>query len=118
MSNRKEEILEKSRLSRTDEGIEHAEMRGHKTAAIAAFVVAGVPVLTYAILFGQLLVTFALVMIIEAYYTCLHAVAYRLSKKKKYIFITVICFVTFLACAFMFARIAMGLTPLPGLGGA
>jgi len=115
--NRKEEILEKSRQARTDEGVEYAELRGHKLAANVAFIVAGVPVLIYSILFGQLLISLAVIMFIEAYYACLHAVAYRLSKKPKYISVSAICFAIFLVCAFMFVRLAMGLSAIPGLGG-
>ncbi|MCL1862520.1 MAG: DUF6442 family protein [Defluviitaleaceae bacterium] len=116
--NRKEEILEKSRQARKDEGAEYAEYRGHKWAANASFIISGVPILIYSILFGQLLVLLGLVGFIEAYYACLHGMAYKLSKENKHLFISVICAVLFIVCAFMFARVAMGLTAIPGLGGA
>ena len=115
-NSRKEEILQKSRLSRVDEGVEYAELRGHKLAANVAFIIAGIPVLIYSILFGQILVVLAITIFIEAYYACLAAVVYRLSKKIKYIFYSAMCVVFFIFCAFMFVRVAIGLPVLPRFG--
>ena len=115
--NRKEEILEKSRQARKDEGVEYAELRGHKVAANFAFLVAGMPMIIYSTLFGETLVVLALTTFIEAYYACLHAMAYRLSKKTNHIFWAAVCIVAFIFCVFLFVRIAMGLPAIPGLGG-
>ena len=114
--NRKEEILEKSRQARKDECVEYAELRGYKFAANIAFIIAALPIIIYSILFGQILVLLALTIFIEAYYTCLNAMAYRLSKETKYMIWAAICAVFFVFCAFMFVRYVMGLSVLPGLG--
>ena len=115
-SNRKEKILEKSRQAGIDEGVEYAELRGHRLAANLAFIIAGMPVIIYSILIGERLTAVGITIFIEAYYACLSAMAYRLSKKTKYLFYTVMCTVFFLLCVFLFVRLAMGLSAIPGLG--
>jgi len=114
--NRKKEILEKSRRARKDEGLEFAELRGHQLAAIGAFIIAGAPLIIYSILFGRTIIALVITAFIEAYYACLHVVAYRLTKKNKYIFYAIMCVVCFIFCAFIFVRIEMGLSLLPGFG--
>jgi hypothetical protein len=114
---KKEEILEKSRQARMDEGVEYAELKGHRLAAWVAFVVAGVPIIIYSTLFGQTIIVVALTTFIEAYYAVLHAEAYRHSKQPKHIFLAAICAAAFIFCAFIFVRLAMGLPGLPGFGG-
>jgi len=116
IGNRKEEILAKSRQARKDEGVEYAELRGYKFAANIAFIAAGLPMIIYSILFSEVIVVLATVIFIEAYYAGLHAMAYRLSKKPKYIFWAAMCAVIFIVCSSMFVRTAMGLSVFPGLG--
>jgi len=83
-SNRKEDILAKSRQSQQDEGIEYAVTQGAKLGSHFATEVVGVPLLLLCLIAGQWLVVYALLTLYGAHCFGDFLAKYRHFKQKRY----------------------------------
>ena len=88
---RKEEILAKSRQSRKDEGLEHAKMRGFALGDRIATVAIGIPLALIAVWggHGHHSAAWALLAYMAAFEFGGALTAYRFSKKKLYLVLTI-----------------------------
>ncbi|MCL2592466.1 MAG: DUF6442 family protein [Defluviitaleaceae bacterium] len=90
-SNRKEEILAKSRQLQHDEGIEHAIAQGAKKGSYFGIEVVGFPLLMLSLITWQTLAIYALSSVISASWFGEFLAKYRVLKQKRYL-IAAICF--------------------------
>ena len=90
-SNRKEEILAKSRQLQQDEGIEYAVTQGAKKGNYYAIEIIGFPLLVLSLVTWQLLAIYALSSVILASWFGEFFAKYRILRQKRYL-IAAICF--------------------------
>jgi len=86
---RKEEILEKSRQSQQDEGIDYAINEGAKKGSNLSVIIIGVPLLILSAMAGQYLVIYALIVRTSAHDVGDFYAKYRILNQKKYLFGTI-----------------------------
>jgi hypothetical protein len=81
MNTKKEEILEKSRRSKHDEGLEAATNKGSRLADYTVGIF-GTVMMSVALFFNEFAAAFAVFIVIAAYSAGLHFTLFRFSKKK------------------------------------
>ena len=88
-NDRKNEILEKSRQSKQDEGVENARMRGFKFGDRVATWVVGIPLSALSAFTGQYNVAWALLTYMAVFEFGAAVTTYRFTKNKIYLIIAV-----------------------------
>ncbi|MCL2837789.1 MAG: DUF6442 family protein [Oscillospiraceae bacterium] len=83
--NRKEEILEKSRQARQDEGVEYAITQGTKKGNYFGVEVVGFALLLLSLISGQMLAVYALSAVILASWFGEFLAKYRVLNQKRYL---------------------------------
>lgn len=101
---RKEEILEKSRQSQHDEGVEYAVSEGAKKGTNLSHRIIGFPLLILSVLAGQLIVVYALGVLNFAHDVGDFYAKYRILNQKRYLIATICFAVLGSACAVLFVR--------------
>jgi len=101
---RKDDILEKSRQSRQDEGIEHAINEGAKKGNYYAFEIIGIPLFLLAIFTGQTLTIHALVTVYCGSCFGEFLAKYRFLQQKRYLIATICYAIVGVSFAFLFVR--------------
>jgi len=106
--NRKEEILAKSRQASIDEGAEYAEMKSFRTGVIVAFPLVGIPLIIFSLVTGQTSTIFALVTLSFAFDAVSSFMAYRFTKQKIKLVLTVLSIVGTVIFAFLYVSSVLG----------
>jgi len=89
---RKEEILAKSRKSRSDEGLEHAQLKGFKLGEYTSMAVA-LPLILFAFFTRELALFTALGIVVFAYVFGQSLSVYRFTKRKYHLAWVILCIV-------------------------
>ena len=100
---RKEEILEKSRRLKQDEGVEAAELKGYRTGGIIADVLVGTPLLFFFMFNGQSIAATGLLALSCAIHGGYFFELYRFTKKKWRLVMSII----FASCTIVFTFFAV-----------
>ena len=108
--NRKEEILEKSRRSGTDEGMEHLKNKASKMGIYVAGTIVGAPLAFLSLLSGENATLFALLTIFTAFGAGELYATYRYFKQKRYLIGAVVIAIITIGIASMYVE-AIGLLP-------
>lgn len=85
---RKEEILEKSRWAKQDEGIEHAEKKGLVISKLIVMFI-GLPLMFLSLIVGQTLTSTAIFILIVSHGFGETLAVYRFTKQKAYLVATI-----------------------------
>jgi len=89
MENKKEELLERSRKSSNDEGMENAERQGSKLGEFIAVEIIGLPLLIFCFFTGQINTALALLSIASAFSFGQTLKSYRFTKEWPYLVCTI-----------------------------
>jgi hypothetical protein len=103
-NNRKEDILEKSRQSRQDEGIEHAISQGARKGNYYALEIISFPLLILSLITWQLLAVYAFSSVILASWFGEFFAKYRILKQKRYLIAAIFFGLHGLAVVVLFVR--------------
>jgi len=87
---RKEEILARSRRSRSDEGLEHAQLKGFKLGEYTSAAVS-LPLVFFAFFTKELVLFIALGIVIFAYVLGQSFTVYRFTKRKYHLAWVILC---------------------------
>jgi len=112
IDNRKEDILAKSRKSRIDEGLEHAQLKGFKLGEYTSAAVT-LPLILFAFFTRELAMFSALGIVIFAYVFGQSLAVYRFTKRKyhlAWVILSVICAIHFIVDFILFFQ--GGVSPL------
>ena len=107
--NRKEEILERSRNSIKDEGMENAGLQGLNYGVIITTLVIGAPLFILSIVTNQMTALSAICAINGSFLSVRKYIFYRFTKKKLFLIWTIVLGITGVASFVMFVLKAFGL---------
>ena len=105
----KQEILEKSRQSNKDEGVEFAKLLGGRAGEFAAFTLVGFPLLVFSVITGQFSTIMALATLSLAFESGRSFITYHFTKQRRKLILAVVCAVGMAFFAFMFVSLVLDL---------
>ena len=106
-NNRNDEILERSRNAKKDEGMEHATLKGSKLGEITMAIIAA-PILIFAILRGEFAVFLAVGATVAAFVFAQALTEYRFSRRKSHLTWTIFLAIAVLVCLALFVAVSFG----------
>jgi len=107
-TNRKEEILEKSRKSNRDEGVEYAKRQGDSIGRLVVFFAVCIPLSVISALSGHMSTVWALEAVSCAFWFGEVFAYYRFTKKKSYMIKTVCAALLLIAFVYWFIATVQG----------
>ena len=107
IENNKDEILERSRNAKKDEGMEYAKLRGNKLGE-SVMSIAAIPILVFAFLRGEFALFFAVGVPIAAFVFAQCLMEYRFSKRMYHLVWTIAMAIGTLVCMVLFLALSFG----------